>query len=463
MADPVLGIRFDTDRLHSENYRLSAWRVVWDAVGPTALGPARLLSGDTAASLAHTEHVFCIAVQARQEALEALWAALRASPEFQSAAASPPFLDGAATQAEPLAEAGWVGTHGEVLGAWPAAGLNAVREHLAGAPSSAVTAPPVPSPAAAPAAAAVTAPPVPAAPGPPLPPGVTVPPVPAVPPAGPRRRTWLLLAAAGAAFLLVLVGIAVAALTLGRDGPLAERATVEAQLLAMTAKMNLDQFGGSTVTSVTCPADLPDAVGRPFECQARFADGQTAQLTATFVDRDGGVDWCTLKARGEVRLNVGPVTAGLCGDGGRAAATPPAAGPTPAAQPEAQSAGGSLITTAAGALTVQELRLTNRHPTGCVDGQPTCISTAGNRIALLVLDPPPGEDPNMTMNAITAEAFRSEMADLTGGRTPAKQITAPYGDGGLVVVYPDLGVADAGSLILHWPGNEPLHMRVDRR
>lgn len=107
-AASTLGLRFEIDRLESGNYRIAAWQVVWDALAPVTLAPARLYEGETAGTLATWENVFCIAVSAAPGALDELRRALEASPAFHRVAGNPAFLDTVEVVAEPLAEAGCV-------------------------------------------------------------------------------------------------------------------------------------------------------------------------------------------------------------------------------------------------------------------------------------------------------------------------------------------------------------------
>ena len=88
-----------------------------------------LYEGDTAASMAGRENVFCIAIQhADESALRAVKSALANDPKFTAVCAPPRFVEGAASTSEPLVMVGKV-SGGEIVGdAWnsrPA--LEAVR------------------------------------------------------------------------------------------------------------------------------------------------------------------------------------------------------------------------------------------------------------------------------------------------------------------------------------------------
>lgn len=89
-----------------------------------------LYEGDTAASMAGRENVFCIAIQhADDSVLRGVKSALTNDPKFTAVCAPPRFVEGTTCTGEPLVMAGKV-SGGEILGdAWnsrPA--LEAVRK-----------------------------------------------------------------------------------------------------------------------------------------------------------------------------------------------------------------------------------------------------------------------------------------------------------------------------------------------
>jgi hypothetical protein len=112
----TLAVRFDIDRLQSAAYGLAAWKVLWHAVQPEMLASSILYEGDTAATLAHRENVFCIAIQGLDPSrLDRVQAALERSPEFLGVCATPRTqrVDGAFP--EPLVGSGRVDSGGRLV------------------------------------------------------------------------------------------------------------------------------------------------------------------------------------------------------------------------------------------------------------------------------------------------------------------------------------------------------------
>lgn len=172
-----LGIRFDIDNLGGGAYGLASWQVIWRAVEPATIGPATLREGDTMATLSGQEEVFCVAVNTSHPGgVEALRAALEASPAFQRVAATPPFADPTTLASEPLVDAGRVDAAGNVEGMWALAGLTAAQEEHA-VPPEPPLAPPMVAPLSSPApmatAPVATAPVATAPSAPVVPPGPT--------------------------------------------------------------------------------------------------------------------------------------------------------------------------------------------------------------------------------------------------------------------------------------------------
>jgi hypothetical protein len=174
---PLLGVRFAIDRVASSAYGRECWRVLWRAVAPSEAPGTSLFHGDTSASCAGRENVFCIALEnADPLVLRHVREALAREPAFAAVRADPPFVEGPSVASEPLPPVGRIDEHGELVGD-PAgdarAALSAVRGRDPAAGPVAVPAAPAAAALAAPAApsgaspaASPTGPPA-AAPSPP--------------------------------------------------------------------------------------------------------------------------------------------------------------------------------------------------------------------------------------------------------------------------------------------------------
>ncbi len=129
LPGPALGIRFEIDKADSNAYGLECWKVFWRVVNPTKLAGSLLYEGDTAATLAGSENVFCIAVQKDDRAvLDEVRAKLEQSADFQRMAASASFVGEDELASEPLPEAGRIGIGGKLEGGlWSKSALDAVR------------------------------------------------------------------------------------------------------------------------------------------------------------------------------------------------------------------------------------------------------------------------------------------------------------------------------------------------
>jgi hypothetical protein len=128
---PSIGVRFDIDKVGGGYYGFACWKTFWRAIDPQALAGGLLHEGDTAATLAGQERVFCLAVQSSDAAvIVRVKRALAASQEFQAVCASPMFVEGQPCTRERLPEAGRIDTAGDLLGITDASrsALDAVRE-----------------------------------------------------------------------------------------------------------------------------------------------------------------------------------------------------------------------------------------------------------------------------------------------------------------------------------------------
>lgn len=134
---PALDIRFDIDKVetatNSRSYGFEAWRVFWGAIDPNWMAPAVLREGDTAATLRHQEHVFCIEVEALPDKLQDVQRALSTNFVFQRLAANPPFVNADSPATPVLAEVGRV-VDGHLTGTGAAAAALEIAAGRAPAP-----------------------------------------------------------------------------------------------------------------------------------------------------------------------------------------------------------------------------------------------------------------------------------------------------------------------------------------
>ncbi len=127
---PTLGIRFDVDRIDSGSYGTACWRIFWEAVNPADISGSLLYEGDTAASIAGNENVFCIAIQNTSVGvLGSIKGALAQHAAFNIVCSPPRFVEGNACIHEPLVNAGEVSPTGAIQGdGWNSKpGLQAAR------------------------------------------------------------------------------------------------------------------------------------------------------------------------------------------------------------------------------------------------------------------------------------------------------------------------------------------------
>jgi hypothetical protein len=145
---PTIGVRFDIDKVGGGYYGYACWKIFWRAINPQALAGGLLHEGDTAATLAGQERVFCLAIQSSDTAvIDRVRTALTASEEFKAVCASPMFVEGQPCARERLPEAGKIDLSGDLLGNTGASrtALGAVREEReAAAAARQVTPPAVP-------------------------------------------------------------------------------------------------------------------------------------------------------------------------------------------------------------------------------------------------------------------------------------------------------------------------------
>jgi hypothetical protein len=112
---PTLGVRFDVDKIDDSWYGNFCWKVFWRAMDVKKLSGAQLFEGDTFGTLQGQENVYCLAIQASADTLQMIRAALTASAEFQSLAASSAFFADARVTRELLLAAGRVDETGTLV------------------------------------------------------------------------------------------------------------------------------------------------------------------------------------------------------------------------------------------------------------------------------------------------------------------------------------------------------------
>jgi hypothetical protein len=117
---PALGIRFDVALLNESSYGVASWRIFWKAIDPHEIRGSELYEGDTGASIAGRENVFCIAIQNRNAGILGLIKArLSNDPAFNAVCAPPRFVSDTTCVSEPLVRAGAINERGELVGdAW---------------------------------------------------------------------------------------------------------------------------------------------------------------------------------------------------------------------------------------------------------------------------------------------------------------------------------------------------------
>jgi hypothetical protein len=114
---PTLGIRFDINKTNSADYGGKCWQTFWRAMDIQKLRGALLFEGDTAATVAGKESVYCLAIQSPDDAiLKEIKAALEKRTDFQNMAASPAFASGSSVVHEPLIATGSVNASGDLIG-----------------------------------------------------------------------------------------------------------------------------------------------------------------------------------------------------------------------------------------------------------------------------------------------------------------------------------------------------------
>lgn len=127
---PAIGILFDIDELDSGLYGHAAYKVFFSAIDTHLLAGCVLSDGDTNATLTGRANQYCIAVNAPDHvAISAVKDALSKSNEKGLLPVSSRFMDDALVRREPLVQATFIGSSGElvncttgwVMSAWKAA------------------------------------------------------------------------------------------------------------------------------------------------------------------------------------------------------------------------------------------------------------------------------------------------------------------------------------------------------
>lgn len=107
-------VRFDISKIDS--YSIGCWKVFWKAIDPKEIVGALLYEGDSAATLAREENVYCIGVQSlNRSVLATIRTALEDNEDFNLVAGSTPFVEGVEATGEPLMKAGKVDYAGNLV------------------------------------------------------------------------------------------------------------------------------------------------------------------------------------------------------------------------------------------------------------------------------------------------------------------------------------------------------------
>ena len=136
------------------------------------------------------------------------------------------------------------------------------------------------------------------------------------------------------------------------------------------------------------------------------------------------------------------------------------ADPTERPDTEADStapSAGAAVSTGQGMLPIVGIELTDVYPPDCVaTASVGCLSSTGDRIVVLDLEPADGGDPMETMDAVTQEAFDSTIDDGSGVLAEGMVVAGTTGEPTFEVAYAYLTVDNPTSLTLQWPGNPPI-------
>lgn len=121
-------------------------------------------------------------------------------------------------------------------------------------------------------------------------------------------------------------------------------------------------------------------------------------------------------------------------------------------------AGGDAVQTAAGVLVVADVQAADRYPVGCAEADPSCIVADGDRLVVVTFQTPPGQSGMTVIDLLATEVFESELEEPSGTRIPAVVVMAVEDASTLDVVYGEASVESPSSLVLHWPGNDPISL-----
>ncbi|MEW6241252.1 MAG: hypothetical protein AB1564_10640 [Chloroflexota bacterium] len=132
---PAIGILFDIDELDSGLYGHAAYKIFFAAIDTRLLAGCVLSDGDTNATLMGRANQYCIAVNAPDHAaISAVKDALSKSTEKGLLPVSSRFMDDALVMHEPLVQATFIGSHGELVNcttSWVMAAWKTTQEQRA--------------------------------------------------------------------------------------------------------------------------------------------------------------------------------------------------------------------------------------------------------------------------------------------------------------------------------------------
>jgi len=116
---PILGIRFDIDKMYSvddsTSYGCLAWLFFLKSIDIKKYQNLMFFEGDTNAT-PDRENVYCIAIQSvNQDSLNSIKLDFKESPFFTKIVANPSFIEGQQVFAEPLVDAGKIDSQGDFI------------------------------------------------------------------------------------------------------------------------------------------------------------------------------------------------------------------------------------------------------------------------------------------------------------------------------------------------------------
>lgn len=114
---PTLGIRFDLNKLETNGYKTTCWKILFQVVSPRVLAGASLFEGFSRQTLKNQENVFCLGVQHPDATvLEQVKNTLKDYPDFLAVCSPFMFKEGNECREEPLSPVGQFNIKGQIIG-----------------------------------------------------------------------------------------------------------------------------------------------------------------------------------------------------------------------------------------------------------------------------------------------------------------------------------------------------------